>query len=57
MKTLAKTPQMNIAVARHNADLVDVLDAYADKRNLSRSETVFWLVREQIQRDLIGTGR
>ena len=57
MKTLTKTPQMNIAVARHNTDLVDVLDAYADKRNLSRSETEFWLVREQIQRDLIGTGR
>lgn len=57
MNTLAKTPQMNIAVARHNIGLVDVLDAYADKRNLSRSETVFWLVREQFQRDLIGTRR
>lgn len=57
MNILAKTPQMNIAVARHNIDLVDVLDAYADKRNLSRSETVFWLVREQFQRDLIGTRR
>ena len=57
MKTLTKTPQMNIAVARHNTDLVDVLDAYADKRNLSLRDGVLVGEREQIQRDLIGTGR
>jgi hypothetical protein len=51
------TPQVNIAVARHNADAMDLLDAYADKRKISRSETVFWLVREQQKRDLVGATR
>jgi hypothetical protein len=51
------TPQVNIAVARHNVDAMDALDAYADKQNISRSETVFWLVRQQQQRDLLGASR
>jgi len=51
------TPQVNIAVARRNVDALDLLDAYADMRKISRSETVFWLVRQQQKRDLVGATR
>ena len=51
---MQKTPQMHITVARHNAYLVDALDALADKHNVSRSETVFRLVREEAARAVAG---
>jgi len=52
-----KTPTMHITVARHNAYLVDALDALADRHNVSRSETVFRLVREETQRAVMGASK
>lgn len=44
------TPQMHITVARHNAHLADALDALAKKQNVSRSEMVFRLIRQEVSR-------
>lgn len=52
---MSKTKKISLSVKKKNEDCIDLLDAYADKCRLSRSDFVFRLVNQyhyQQQRDL-----
>ena len=45
-KKMSKTKKISISVKKNNEDTIDILDAYADRCKLSRSDFLFKLVRQ-----------
>ena len=43
---MSKTKKISISVKKNNEDTIDILDAYADRCKLSRSDFLFKLVRQ-----------
>ena len=41
---MSKTKKISLSVKKKNEDVMDILDAYADKMCLSRSDFVFRLI-------------
>ena len=45
-KKMSKTKKISISVKKNNEDTIDILDAYADRCKLSRSDFLFRLVNQ-----------